>query len=188
MLKIIQSMIDAVFLPLTGGTLTGFLTLSAAPTTDLHASTKKYVDDSVAAVSGPVPCYVHKNSVNQGIAGASFIKVTFSNAELSGAALFDDANDRITATEAGEYDVKAQITYTGSITAGDLCLARILKNGSNIFRGNAYAVTTGDTTVTITGTVALGIGDYIELQAYKGGAATSIYGAPSETFLIVTKL
>lgn len=36
-------------LNLTGGTLTGLLTLSAAPTADLHASTKKYVDDSYAA-------------------------------------------------------------------------------------------------------------------------------------------
>ena len=32
----------------SGGTMTGALTLSGAPTTDLHASTKKYVDDEVA--------------------------------------------------------------------------------------------------------------------------------------------
>ena len=32
-------------LPLAGGTLTGFLTLHAAPATDMHAATKKYVDD-----------------------------------------------------------------------------------------------------------------------------------------------
>ena len=35
-------------LPLSGGTLTGALTLSGAPTVDLHAATKKYVDDNVA--------------------------------------------------------------------------------------------------------------------------------------------
>lgn len=45
-LKIIQGMVDAVFLPLAGGTLTGALTLSGAPTVDLHAATKKYVDDN----------------------------------------------------------------------------------------------------------------------------------------------
>jgi hypothetical protein len=40
-------------LPKAGGTLTGPLVLSAAPTADLQASTKKYVDDSVAsAVTG----------------------------------------------------------------------------------------------------------------------------------------
>ena len=36
-------------LPLAGGTLTGFLPLHAAPATDMHAATKKYVDDKMAA-------------------------------------------------------------------------------------------------------------------------------------------
>ena len=44
----------AKYLPLTGGTLTGKLKLSGAPTEDMDAATKKYVDDSVAgAGSGP---------------------------------------------------------------------------------------------------------------------------------------
>jgi len=34
------------FLELSGGTMTGTLTLSGAPTLDLHAATKKYVDDT----------------------------------------------------------------------------------------------------------------------------------------------
>lgn len=33
-------------LPLTGGTMTGAITLSGAPTANLHASTKQYVDDN----------------------------------------------------------------------------------------------------------------------------------------------
>ena len=37
----------------TGGTMTGALTLSGAPTTDLQAATKKYVDDSIAAIPEP---------------------------------------------------------------------------------------------------------------------------------------
>lgn len=36
-------------LPLAGGTLTGFLTLHAAPTANMHAATKKYVDEKMAA-------------------------------------------------------------------------------------------------------------------------------------------
>jgi len=36
---------DAAYLPLAGGTLTGALTLAAAPTSSLQAATKKYVDD-----------------------------------------------------------------------------------------------------------------------------------------------
>lgn len=38
---------DARYLALAGGTMTGFLTLNAAPTADLHAATKAYVDTGV---------------------------------------------------------------------------------------------------------------------------------------------
>jgi hypothetical protein len=37
----------------SGGTMTGALTLSGAPTVDLHAATKKYVDDSISAIPAP---------------------------------------------------------------------------------------------------------------------------------------
>lgn len=40
-------------LNLSGGTMTGALTLSGAPTQDLQATTKKYVDDSIAAIPAP---------------------------------------------------------------------------------------------------------------------------------------
>ena len=48
---------SATYLPLAGGTLTGTLTLDAAPTADLQAATKKYVDDEVGAIdtSDPTP-------------------------------------------------------------------------------------------------------------------------------------
>ena len=48
--------VNATFLPLAGGTMTGALILNAAPTIDLHASTKKYVDDTAfASLSGVLP-------------------------------------------------------------------------------------------------------------------------------------
>jgi hypothetical protein len=37
-------------LPKAGGTMTGALTLSGAPTNNLHAATKKYVDDAVGGI------------------------------------------------------------------------------------------------------------------------------------------
>lgn len=43
---------DVGALPISGGTLTGSLTLNGAPTTNLEAATKKYVDDSVAGAGG----------------------------------------------------------------------------------------------------------------------------------------
>lgn len=40
------------YLPLAGGTMTGKLKLSEAPTDDMDAATKKYVDDSVGNAGG----------------------------------------------------------------------------------------------------------------------------------------
>ena len=37
------------FLPIAGGTMTGLLTLSGSPTSDLHAATKAYVDDNAGS-------------------------------------------------------------------------------------------------------------------------------------------
>lgn len=37
----------AAVVPLSGGTMTGLLTLSGAPTASLHAATKQYVDDAL---------------------------------------------------------------------------------------------------------------------------------------------
>lgn len=51
------------YLPLSGGTLTGALTLSGAPTANLHAATKKYVDDAVDALPEPM---VFKGSLGTG--------------------------------------------------------------------------------------------------------------------------
>lgn len=43
------------YLPLTGGTLTGALTLPGAPTQDLHAATKAYVDSTSGGGGGGTP-------------------------------------------------------------------------------------------------------------------------------------
>jgi len=48
-LGLTQTAADARYLAKTGGTLTGALVLAGAPTVDLHAATKKYVDDNVVA-------------------------------------------------------------------------------------------------------------------------------------------
>ena len=42
---------DARYLQLSGGTLTGTLTLDGAPTADLDAATKKYIDDHITTVN-----------------------------------------------------------------------------------------------------------------------------------------
>lgn len=46
----------------SGDTMTGDLTLAGAPTSNLHAATKKYVDDAVSGVTGSTKKYSAKNA------------------------------------------------------------------------------------------------------------------------------
>lgn len=52
----------ADYLQKAGGTMTGALTLFGAPTDNLHAATKKYVDDAIAGVGYPAPRVLTKTS------------------------------------------------------------------------------------------------------------------------------
>ena len=88
------------FLPLGGGTLTGALTLSGAPTVDLHAATKKYVDDNAGAgdVTGPGSSTDHALPRFDGTGGKT----------LQGSSVIVDDSDNVTGI--------AALTVTGTTT------------------------------------------------------------------------
>lgn len=80
---------DTSKLSLSGGTMTGTLTLSGAPTSNLHAATKKYVDDqssSKADIASPdftgtptVPTATAGTNTTQ-IASTAFVTTAVANA------------------------------------------------------------------------------------------------------------
>jgi hypothetical protein len=67
---------DATKLNLSGGTLTGNLTLSGAPTSNLHAATKAYVDDKVAAGGGALPDEIKTSD------SSTSVKTTLTGVEI----------------------------------------------------------------------------------------------------------
>jgi len=67
---------DATKLNLSGGTLTGALTLSGAPTSNLHAATKAYVDDKVAAGGGALPDEIKTSD------SSTSVKTTLTGVEI----------------------------------------------------------------------------------------------------------
>lgn len=74
-------------LNLAGGTLTGALTLSGAPTSDLHAATKLYVDGLAAGINfhQPVVAATAENlagTYNNGTSGAGATLTSASNASI----------------------------------------------------------------------------------------------------------
>ncbi len=48
----------ATYVPIAGGSMTGYLTLNADPTTALHAATKQYVDNLSGGINFHAPCHV----------------------------------------------------------------------------------------------------------------------------------
>jgi len=62
-------------LALSGGTLTGALVLASAPTQNMHAATKKYVDDAVASAGGGSTPYFAYSTNYTATSSDSFIPV-----------------------------------------------------------------------------------------------------------------
>jgi hypothetical protein len=137
----------------TGGTMTGALTLSGAPTIDLHAATKAYVDNVVSGINFHQPVRV----------------ATTANITLSGTQTIDGVSlsvgdrvlvkDQTTQTQNGIYVVAASAwsratdadnNPTGELAGGDFCL--VLEGTAGAGYGyvcsNTSTITVGTTNVT----------------------------------------
>lgn len=95
------TVVDSTKLLLNGGTMSGFLTLNANPTSSLHAATKSYVDTQVATV-------VSTNNIKQ-----AFVKFN----GLTGAIIKAKNVTNVTRTSTGTYAITVT---TGTFTDGDM--------------------------------------------------------------------
>lgn len=106
--------LDTRYLKLSGGTMTGPLTLAGAPTADLHAATKKYVDDNAGgggantALSNLVSVAINTvllpnadNAIDLGAVGETDYR--FRHLYLSGN-LSDETNSLTIANAKAAYD------------------------------------------------------------------------------------
>jgi hypothetical protein len=144
----LASDISSNYLPLSGGTLTGFVTLHAAPTSDLHAASKKYVDDNSATTASPV---------------------------FTGTAEFDNVSDGSTSIDA-EYMVNGSAKSICSIaTSGgtvsvlsSLNLSSVTDGGVGIYTANyTNSFNAADYSVSLAN--ALFVGGNDDPQATLGG-------------------
>ena len=107
---------ESLYVSLSGDTMTGTLTLSGAPSADLHAATKKYVDDEVAGLVDSAPA-------------------TLDTLNELAAALGDNPNFATTVTTnlGQKLGATASITLTGDVT------------GSGSFSSNSVSIALTDT-------------------------------------------
>jgi len=119
-------------LALAGGTMTGALTLSGAPTANLHAATKQYVDGEISTVSSSVSTNASNISTNtSNISGLQ----TELDATQAGAGLGTD----------GSYTANGSANYISSVTtlqAADNALDTQIKTNADAIASNDSDIST----------------------------------------------
>ena len=119
-------------LALAGGTMTGALTLSGAPTANLHAATKQYVDGEISTVSSSVSTNASNISTNtSNISGLQ----TELDATQAGAGLGTD----------GSYTANGSANYISSVTtlqAADNALDAQIKTNADAIASNDSDIST----------------------------------------------
>lgn len=130
---------DVAALPLAGGTLLGALTLSGAPTVDLHAATKKYADDAVAAYAPLAGATFSGNIISPKVSATDanlYMQVSGSIAYVVFAAnnyiaydrtnewfvIYTDSALRAVVDKTGRVILGGSSPASGYTTAGDLTL------------------------------------------------------------------
>lgn len=121
---------------LTGGTMTGALTLSGAPTSNLHAATKKYVDDAVSGLSGTVTSVELSGSKGISISGSPITTsgtITVSVSTSSGTATRNTTNTSAGVVKYNKYGrvvnvyTDTAITCTGTLSSGKVFVSGLPK-------------------------------------------------------------
>ena len=120
-------------LALAGGTMTGDLTLSGAPTANLHAATKAYVDGEISTVSSSVSTNASNISTNTSNISTNASNISSLQTEVndtqSGAGLGTD----------GSYTANGSTNYLGSVAslkAADEALDTQLKTVADAVASN----------------------------------------------------
>ena len=204
-LSITESQISdfGTYLPTSGGTMTGSLTLNADPTANLQAATKQYVDTLAAAslhYHDPVRVEQEGNLTATYDNGTAGVGATLTNAGTQAALVIDgvtlSTSDRVliyeqtNAFENGVYTV----TDTGSAST-NWVLTRATDADSyspsdpdSLGEGDAFFVLEGtlgagelyvmNTSGSITfGTTAISFAQVSSAQVYSGGTGISIAGS-----------
>lgn len=116
------------YLPLAGGTLTGPLTLSGAPTATLHAATKAYVDAQVVGVGGGGVATFNGRagavSLTSGDVTGALTYTPYNSSNPAGYQTFSDVSSHISGSLAYYYPITttdARYLYkTGDLMTGSL--------------------------------------------------------------------
>ena len=164
-----QTALDAK-LALAGGTMTGALTLSGDPTSDLHAATKQYVDSAVTNIN-----------IHEAVKAATIANITLSGTQtIDGVAVI--AGDRVlvknqsTSSANGIYSVASgswtratDYNSVGEVSAGDF----IFVTGGTVNANTGWVQTAVVSTI---GTDAISFTQFSGAGTYTASTGLSLSG------------
>lgn len=168
---------NAAYVNVSGGTMTGALTLSGAPTVDLHAATKAYVDSKGGPAFSGARVF---HSVAQSIAGnGQWAVLAFDSERYDTDAYHDIATNNgrlhIPAGAATQrYLLTASARFAANSTGQRGIQLRI--NGTTSIAMDVRPATAAEATgMSIATEYQLSAGDYVEVLVFQGsGAALNI--------------
>jgi hypothetical protein len=198
-----QTALDAK-LNLSGGTLTGALTLSGAPTSDLHAATKQYVDGLAAGINfhQPVVAATTGNLAGTYSNGTNGLGATLTRASNGAIGTIDGATVSVGSrillraqTDKKENGVYT-VTAVGSVSApwvitratdADNNPAGELSNGDFVFTTSGSTNGSKGFIVSTTGTITIGTTEieYAQFNASEAVIAGTNISKTGETISVV---
>ena len=182
-----QSTADAA-LSRTGGTMTGKITLDGAPSADLHAATKKYVDDNIGSGGdgGSAEGASYQGAFVDSVASANFDANVHSDYNIiSWSTPSVDEGGWFDSSDPTRYTVPAGVDYVNvsfSVARGYNSTAYLLKNGENLSRSNAIA-NAPDNSIAVVG-VPVDEGDYFQGAVWNTRRNVTIGNISDATFSI----
>ena len=141
--------------------------------------------DYLLSIAGGVPVWVPRDigakvyhSVDQSIPNDTYTNLAFNTEDYDTDVIHDTVtnNSRLTCKTAGKYSVTGRVSWASDATGIRWCT--LLKNGSQVSRGNWFSAVGASTTVLIFADImSLAVNDYIEIQVYQNrGSALDVLG------------
>ena len=142
-------------LALAGGTMTGAITLSGAPTANLHAATKAYVDGEITTVSSSVSTNTSNISTNTSNISTNASNISSNASDIATLQSNVSSNDSDISTlqsnvSSNDTDISNLQTQAGSLASdgnsasfsGDLSAANAVFSGNLTVQGTTTSVQT----------------------------------------------
>ena len=146
-----------------------------------------------ASASASASASANARSYGSGVTSVPDItdtKITLSTNSFANGVTWDATNSRFVIVTAGQYQINAQVTYTGGTTTLSVYRAVVVLNTSTeILKSCSQSSGASALTTSVSDIYSLSVGDTLELHAFQSSGLTATIATTSiATFLSIAKV